>query len=69
MQFRIVAIQGAMHWKLQRIAFLGLPLPRSCFQVQARAGATARGYHFFVAVAVLGLGELVCYEGDLDVSS
>jgi hypothetical protein len=67
MQFRIVAAQGSMNWELQRIAFFGLPLPRNCFRVQARAGSTSRGYHFFVAVQVPGIGELIRYEGDLDV--
>jgi Domain of unknown function (DUF4166) len=68
MQFRIVARDTGMSWELQRIAFLGLPLPLRLFKVQARAQSGERGYRFLVAASVVGLGELIRYEGELDVT-
>jgi hypothetical protein len=67
MQFQIVARDGGMIWDLRHIAFLGIPLPRRCLQVQAGAEPGGAGYRFFVAVRVPGLGDLISYEGELDV--
>jgi hypothetical protein len=67
MQFQIVARDGGMTWDLQHIAFLGIPLPRRCLQVQAGAEPDGNGYRFSVAVRVPGLGDLISYQGVLDV--
>ncbi len=68
MQFRILARESGMDWELQRIAFLGVPLPLRLFKVQAGAQAVDHGYRFLVAAHVVGLGELIRYEGELDAS-
>ncbi|MEO8314450.1 MAG: DUF4166 domain-containing protein [Pseudomonadota bacterium] len=67
LQFQVNVQDGGMSWYLRRIAFLGLPLPRRLFQVQARADA-GRGYRFFVSVGLAGVGDLIRYEGELDVT-
>jgi Domain of unknown function (DUF4166) len=67
MRFRILARDAGMSWELQRIAFLGLPLPLRLFKVQAGAQSSGHAYRFLVAASVVGLGELIRYEGELDV--
>ncbi len=67
MRFRILARDAGMSWELHRIAFLGLPLPLRLFSVQAGAQSDGHGYRFLVAASVVGLGELIRYEGRLDV--
>ncbi len=67
MQFQIMARDGGMQWELRRISFLGVPLPRRCFHVQAGAEPGGHGYRFLVAVRVTGMGELIRYEGELGV--
>jgi hypothetical protein len=67
LQFQVNVREGGMSWYLRRIAFLGLPLPRRLFNVQARVDAGA-GYRFFVAVGLAGVGEMIRYEGELDVA-
>jgi hypothetical protein len=63
-----VNVQGTrMHWYLQHVAFLGLPLPRRLFSVQACADSTGMSYRFLVDVRMAGIGELIRYEGELDV--
>ncbi|MEO6078781.1 MAG: DUF4166 domain-containing protein [Steroidobacteraceae bacterium] len=68
MQFQIAAHEGGMTWELRRITYLAIPLPRRCFNVQVRADSTGSAYRFFVAVRLMGLGELIRYEGELDVT-
>jgi hypothetical protein len=67
MHFRIVARDGGMNWQLLRISACGLPLPRRWFEVYARSEWCERGYRFSVAVRVVGVGELICYDGQLQV--
>jgi hypothetical protein len=64
-----VNVQGSrMYWYLQRVALLGLPLPRRLFKVQACADSTGLSYRFLVEVGLAGIGELIRYEGELDVA-
>lgn len=67
LEFQVNVRDGGMSWYLRRIGLLGLPLPRRLFHVQARVHAGA-GYRFFVAVGLAGVGEMIRYEGELDVS-
>jgi hypothetical protein len=67
MRFRILARDGGMNWELLRIAFLGVSLPRRWFQVHARSECCERGYRFAVAASLVGIGELIRYEGQLQV--
>jgi hypothetical protein len=67
LHFQVNVRNGGMSWHLRRAAFLGLPLPRRLFQVQAQVDA-GMGYRFFVAVGLAGIGEMIRYEGELDVS-
>jgi hypothetical protein len=66
LHFQVNVRNGGMSWYLRRAAFLGLPLPRRLFKVQAQVDAGA-GYRFFVAVGIAGIGEMIRYEGELDV--
>jgi hypothetical protein len=68
LQFQANVRDGGMDWYLRRISFLGLPLPRRLFRVVAQASATAKGYRFLVAVGLTGIGEMIRYEGELEVS-
>jgi hypothetical protein len=65
MTFRVVTRDGGINWELLRIAFLGVPLPRRWFQVHARSEYCERGYRFSVAARVVGVGELIRYDGQL----
>jgi hypothetical protein len=67
LEFQVNVRGGGMSWHLRRVALLGLPLPRRLFHVQARVDAGA-GYRFFVSVGLAGIGEMIRYEGELDVS-
>jgi hypothetical protein len=67
LQFRILSREGGVCWELKHIALLGMPLPARWFPVQAGAYAGSHGYRFLVAASVRGVGELVRYEGELDV--
>ena len=67
LEFQVNVRDGGMSWYLRRIAFLGMPLPRGLFQVQARVDSTGTRYRFFVAVGLTGTGEMIRYEGELDV--
>jgi hypothetical protein len=67
MRFQLLARDRGVNWELQRIALLGVPLPSSWFQVHARAEGCERGYRFSVAARVVGLGELIRYDGQLQV--
>lgn len=68
LEFQVNVREGGMNWYLRRVALLGLPLPRRLFHVQARVSAAA-AYRFFVAVGLAGIGEMIRYEGELDVSA
>jgi Domain of unknown function (DUF4166) len=68
LQFQVNVRDGGMSWYLRRISVFGVPMPRSLFQVQARVDANG-SYRFLVAVGLTGIGELIRYEGELDVSA
>ena len=69
LQFQVNVQNGGMSWYLQRIRLLGLPLARRLFRVTAQVSSTGLRYRFFVAVGLAGIGELICYEGELDVAA
>jgi hypothetical protein len=64
-----VNVQGSrMHWYLQHVALLGVPLPRRLFKAQACVDSTGMSYRFLVEVSLAGIGELIRYDGELDVA-
>jgi hypothetical protein len=65
--FRLVPGIHGVEWELQRVALLGVRLPRRLFAVVARCENCADGYRFTVRESVLGLGELIAYDGVLHV--
>jgi hypothetical protein len=67
MRFRLTARDGGIDWTLVRIAGLGIPLPCRLFRIATRSGVTNDRYAFQVTAAVVGIGELIRYEGELDV--
>lgn len=68
LQFQVNVRDGGMDWYLRSISVLGFALPLRLFQVQVRADADP-AYRFFVSVGLTGVGELIRYEGHLDVTS
>lgn len=68
LKFQANVRDAGMEWFLRRISFLGLPLPRRMFNVIAKVSATAQSYRFLVAVGLTGIGEMIRYEGELDIS-
>jgi Domain of unknown function (DUF4166) len=67
LRFRVLTQAGAMVWNMERIAFLGIGLPQQWFRVMAGATPVAGNYRFDVSVDIVGLGELIRYEGLLEV--
>jgi hypothetical protein len=67
MHFRLTARDGGIDWTLVRIAGLGIALPRQLFRIVTRSGVTNDRYAFQVTAALIGIGELIRYEGELDL--
>ncbi|MGH8078215.1 MAG: DUF4166 domain-containing protein, partial [Lysobacter sp.] len=58
----------AIHWRLERVRLLGMPLPVRWFTgVHAREYESKGRYHFDVVAALPVAGLLVHYKGWLDV--
>jgi hypothetical protein len=63
-----LAVQkGELQWRGMTMSILGVPLPRWAFEVTARICAADAAYRFEVTVWLAAIGELIHYEGQLDV--
>ena len=67
LRFRMRASREALEWDCIGIRLLGIPLPPRWFRVIARESAEAGRYRFTAGASLPGFGELVRYEGWLDV--
>ncbi len=69
LRFRMHGDAVGIRWELLGVSFLGIPLPRGLFaDTQAREWAEEGRYRFLAGASLPGLGELVRYEGWLDVA-
>lgn len=66
--FRLRERDGGIEWSPAQVSALGIPLPLSWFTVNAYSGAKDDRYIFVVEVAISGVGRIIRYEGDLDVT-
>jgi hypothetical protein len=63
LRFRLAVVERGVDWDFHSVRLVGVPLPRRWFLVQARSADSERGYHFVVAVRLVGVGELIRYDG------
>jgi hypothetical protein len=68
LRFRLHAQQGGVHWQLVRLSLGPIPLPVRLFAVTAQSLPGPSGYRFVVAAHIAGIGELIRYDGDLEVA-
>jgi Domain of unknown function (DUF4166) len=66
--FRLGQREGGIEWSFVKIFALGIALPKRWFSVAAFSGARADRYTFSVEVALIGVGRVIRYDGELDVS-
>jgi len=69
MTFRLNSRDSGIDWFLIRVTACGVALPRRWFTISAHSGARADRYTFTVDVALLWVGKIIRYEGELDVVS
>ena len=67
LRFRLHASSEALEWECVGVSVLGVPLPPRWFRVIARESAGDGKYRFTAGASLPWLGELVRYEGWLDV--
>ena len=67
-RFRLHARQGGVHWQLVRLSLGPIPLPARLFAVTAQSLPGPSGYRFVVAARIAGIGELIRYDGDLEMA-
>jgi hypothetical protein len=67
LRFVLTASAEALDWQCIDVRVLGLPLPARWFRVIARESARDGRYRFVAGASLPLLGELVRYEGWLDV--
>jgi hypothetical protein len=67
LRFALTASAEALDWHCVDVRWLGLPLPARWFRVVARESARDGKYRFVAGASLPLLGELVHYEGWLDV--
>jgi len=66
--FRLRVQDATVHWQVERVRALGLPLPASWFaRVHAREFESDGRYRYDVRAVLPGIGLLVHYRGWLDV--
>jgi len=65
--FRLSEHDGGISWSLIQISALGIGLPSHWFTATAFSGARADRYTFTVDAALLGVGRIIRYDGELDV--
>jgi len=68
LRFRLHARADALAWECFGVRVLGVPLPPGWFRVIARESAADGRYRFEAGASLPVLGELVRYEGWLDVA-
>jgi hypothetical protein len=66
--FRLREHGGGIAWSLIQISALSIQLPIRWFTVSAFSGAHAGRYTFTVDAALRGVGRIIRYDGELDVS-
>jgi Domain of unknown function (DUF4166) len=66
--FRLRERDGGIEWSLVQISALGMRLPIRWFAVTAYSGAHAGRYTFAIDAALRGIGRIIRYEGELDVT-
>jgi hypothetical protein len=67
LRFRLCATPEALDWECIGVSLLGVPLPAHWFRVIARETARDRRYRFLAGASLPLLGELVRYEGWLEL--
>jgi hypothetical protein len=67
--FALEVRAGALHWTALRMWVLGIPIPRRCFDMQARVSASGSRYRFEIMARLALIGDLITYEGELDVDA
>lgn len=67
LRFRLHASFEALEWECVGVSVLGVPLPPRWFRVIACESARDGRYRFIAGASLPGVGELVRYEGWLDV--
>ena len=66
-RFALRVAGGALHWEAVRLQVLGIPLPRSAFDMRAQVHGADGLYHFVIDARFRGVGTLIRYEGVLYV--
>jgi len=61
--------EGGIDWLLRRVAAFGCPLPLKWFRVVSRSGVIGDRYQFMVLAELVGVGQIIRYEGTLDCES
>jgi hypothetical protein len=65
--FAVRVSGGELHWEATHLKVLGVPLPRSAFDLHARVHGADGMYHFAIEARFRGVGRLIRYEGVLYV--
>jgi len=68
MRLTVDVVEGAWHWRLLGMSWIGLPLPSSLLRLSAWKRIEEGRYRFHAGFALAGLGRLVSYEGLLEAS-
>ena len=66
-RFRLRERDGGIDWTLKRVSALGIGLPLRWFRVRASSGGRAGLYAFAVEVALIRVGLIIRYEGEIGV--
>jgi hypothetical protein len=66
--FELEVRNGVLRWEAVRLWILGVPIPRKLFDMQALVGGQRGQYRFEIAARLSGMGLLIRYEGELDVT-
>lgn len=69
LRFQLEVDGGVLHWRPRALSLLGLPLPRAlAAAIEAREWVEDGRYRFLARGALPGVGQVVGYEGWLEVA-